>query len=38
MSKKEAENKKLKEARDQLHGDVEVLNENILKDSWVIDQ
>ena len=38
MSKKEAATKELKEARDRLHEDVELLNGEILKDSWTLDQ
>ena len=37
MSKKESANKELKEERDRLHGDVDELNEQTLKDSWTKD-
>ena len=38
MSKKEAANKELKEERDRLHEDVDILNDQILKDSWTLDK
>lgn len=38
MSKKEAANKELKEERDRLHEDVDLLNDQILKDSWTLDK
>ena len=38
MAKKDAETRKLKEDRERLHGDVEVLNESILKSTWILDQ
>ena len=34
MSKKEAAQKELKEERDRLHEDVDILNERILAHSW----
>ena len=37
MSKKEAANKELKEERDRLHTDVEILNEENLEASWTLD-
>ena len=37
QSKKEAEQKKLKEQRERLHEDVEILNTKILADSWTKD-
>jgi hypothetical protein len=33
-SKKEAANRELREERDRLHEDVEILNKEILADSW----
>lgn len=38
MSKKEAANKELKEERDRLHEDIEHLNDEILKNAWILDK
>ena len=38
MSKKEAANRELREERDRLHEDVEILNKEILADSWTESQ
>ena len=37
MSKKEKKNKEMKEERDRLHEDVDLLNDEILKKSWTKD-
>ena len=37
-SKKDAANKELKEERDRLHEDVEILNKEVLADSWTLDK
>ena len=37
MSKKEKKNKEMKEERDRLHEDVDILNDEILKKSWTKD-